>query len=86
MADGCPGVRRAFFFFFFLKQCLPETCFSHDLLLGAGQMVVACQLPSCSLCPQKRWGKGHQDSVSPDGVKARLTQLPLSGTPHPSPF
>lgn len=49
-------------------------------------MVLACQLPSCSLCPQKRWGKGCQDSVSPDGVKVRLTQLQLSGTPHPSPF
>lgn len=76
-ADGCPGVRRGFFFF--LKQCLPETCSSHDLLLGARQMVLACLLPSCSLCSQRRGARWHQGSVSSDGVTSKFAQLQLWG-------
>lgn len=71
MADGCPGVRRAFFFsfsLFFNKQCLPETCSSHNLLLGARQMVLAYWLPSCSLCSRRRGGKWHQGNVTSDGL------------------
>lgn len=79
-ADGCPGVRRAFSLslsLFFNKQCLPETCSSHSLLLGAGQMVLACWLPFCSLCSQRRGGKWHQGDMSSNGVKLQLIQLQL---------
>lgn len=75
MTDGCPGVKRGFFFFF--KQCFPETCSSPNLLLGARQMVLECWLPSCSLCSQRRGAKWHQGSVSSDGVTLKFTQLQL---------
>lgn len=40
-------------------------------------MVLTSWLPSCSLCSQRRGGKGHQGSVSSDGVKRQLAQLQL---------
>ena len=76
-----PGCEKRLFFFFFFKQCFPETCSSHNLLLGARQMVLACWLPSCSLCSQRRGAKWHQGSVSSDGVTSKFTQLQLWGQP-----
>ena len=66
-------------FFFFFKQCFPETCSSPNLLLGARQMVLECWLPSCSLCSQRRGAKWHPGSVSSDGVTLKFTQLQLWG-------
>ena len=63
--------------FFFNTQCLPETCSSHHLLLGARQTVLVSRLPSCSLCSQRRGGKWHPGNVSSDGVKIQLAQLQL---------